>query len=578
MKSTKEEEVFDIIAAFKAVETRRELAQLLGSTLKNLVYNLYKLSPEKQYTTLNIPKKAGGFREISAPISAIKSIQRKLAVILVDFYPQKFCVHGYTKQKSIKTNALVHSRKRIIINLDLKDFFSSINFGRVRGLFKSYPFDFNDEVATILSQICCFKGKLPQGAPTSPIVSNYICRKLDNELLAFAREYKVDYSRYADDITFSTNLNHLPTAIGRIRGNKLILSKKLKELIRNNGFIINDDKTRYALKWNRQDVTGLIVNAGVNVPRKYIKRVRSMLHAWEQYGLKAAAKEHFEKFNYKNKMPDYPDISFKNELTGMINYIGHIKGRGNRIYIGLYYRIKKLDSGVKLSIPENIPVPEGMPIVFCEGKTDGIHLEAALNYFKQQGEFENLNLYFFPWRADLDINNDLLMQMCRTRPKAKQDDRIEIYLFDRDVSKYIQEASDDGKQYKDWGANVYSAVLPIPPHRTFDEICIEHFYSDADIMRKDEHGYRLYMSREFDPSSGNHLTEAGVYFAGSRGQLLKPYPKIFESNIRRLGNDKNIALPKNSFARNISNKKGDFKNVSFDNFKCIFELLIEIIR
>lgn len=207
----------DIQSTFQAVTTKRELAELLGSSLKMLAYYLYKLPPEQQYKKYDIPKRTGGTREIYAPISGIKQIQKRLSHILQNYQPAKFCVHGYVKERSIKTNAYIHRRMRIVINLDLKDFFSSINFGRVRGLFKSAPFGFNNEVATTLAQICCHDGKLPQGAPTSPVISNYICRRLDNELIAFARKHKINYSRYADDITFSTNLQFLPTAVGHIK-------------------------------------------------------------------------------------------------------------------------------------------------------------------------------------------------------------------------------------------------------------------------------------------------------------------------------------------------------------------------
>lgn len=567
----------NIVSAFLAVTTKRELVKLLGSSLQRLAYYLYKLPPEQQYKVYNIPKRNGGIREICAPISGIKQLQKQLAIILQAYLPAKFCVHGYVEGRSISTNAYVHRKKRIVVNLDLKDFFSSINFGRVRGLFKSSLFGFNDEVATVLAQICCYEGKLPQGAPTSPVISNYICRKLDNELIAFARQYKVDYSRYADDITFSTNLECLPTAIGRIKNKKITLSATLQNIFYSNGFTINEEKTRYALHTNRQEVTGLIVNEGVNVPRKYIMRIRAMLHAWEKYGLEAAAKEHFEKFDYKHKHPDYPTVSFKNELIGMINYVGQIKGRGNRVYIALYYRIKKLDSDVKLSVPESIPAPEGATVVFCEGKTDPLHLDAALSYFHQQGCFSDLNLFFYKWRADLEINNDCLLQMCRTRPNAKMDKRIEIFLFDRDVAKYVGQAAEAGRSYKYWGSNVYSALLPIPTHRKFREICIEHFYQDEDLMKQDKEGRRLYTTQEFDPNTGDHLTQKGVYYAGSRAPLNSKYPKILDCNVKMLSSDKNIALSKNDFAKNIFNKKGEFKNVSFAYFQPIFQLFEEII-
>ena len=570
-------EMPDIQSTFQAVTTKRELAERLGSSLKILAYYLYKLPPKQQYKKYDIPKQTGGTREIYAPISGIKQIQKRLSHILQNYQPAKFCVHGYVKERSIKTNAYIHRRKRIVINLDLKDFFPSINFGRVRGLFKSAPFGFNDEVATTLAQICCHDGKLPQGAPTSPVISNYICRKLDNELIAFARKHKINYSRYADDITFSTNLQFLPTAVGHIKEHKIVLSNTLQKIFQDNGFTINEEKTRYARRTNRQEVTGLIVNAGINVPRKYIMRIRAMLHAWEKYGLEAAAKEHFEKFNYKHKHPDYPEIAFKNELTGMLNYVGQMKGIGNRVYIALYYRIKRLDSNIKLSIPEYIPAPEGTTVVFCEGKTDPLHLETALSWFHQQGEFSDLDLHFFKWRSDLDINNDTLLQMCQTRPQAKRDNRIEIYLFDRDVPRYIQKAAEKDKSYKHWEANVYSALLPVPEHRDFNEICIEHFYPDEDLLKEDKDGRRLYTIREFDPESGCHLKLKEVYYAGSRAQLRCKYPKILDSNVRKTGSDENIALSKNNFAKNIFHKTGSFKEVSFSYFKVIFELFEEIM-
>lgn len=118
----------DIQSTFQAVTTKRELAERLGSSLKMLAYYLYKLPPEQQYKKYDIPKRTGGTREIYAPISGIKQIQKRLSHILQNYQPAKFCVHGYVKERSIKTNAYIHRRKRIVINLDLKDFFPSINF------------------------------------------------------------------------------------------------------------------------------------------------------------------------------------------------------------------------------------------------------------------------------------------------------------------------------------------------------------------------------------------------------------------------------------------------------------------
>lgn len=568
----------DIIKRFAALQTRRDVAEVLGSTLKSLAYNMYVLAPEKRYSIFQIPKKSGGDREICAPTSALKYLQRQLADILIKYQEFRPCVHGYVKSRSIKSNAMVHRGKRIVVNVDLKDFFNTINFGRVRGVFLKSPFNFNDVIATTIAQICCHNGFLPQGSPASPIISNYICRKLDSELLAFARKYKMNYSRYADDITFSTNMKCLPLEFGEIQDNRLLLSEDLSAIIENNGFVINESKTRYALRNNRQEVTGLVVNDNVNVPRKYVKRIRAMLHAWEKYGIENATKEHLEKFNYKHKHPDYPEIAFKNELVGMINYVCYIKGKNNSVYHTLYNRIRRLDSDIKLSIPETAAIPEDAVIIYCEGKTDGLHLKAAYDYYKSIGELAELNLYFHPWREDLDINNTRLFQICQNHPQMKTRTNIEICLFDRDDNRYnVSKLCDPNKDYKNWGANVYSTLLPIPSHRAFDEVCIEHFYSDADMKKSDEKNRRLYTTDEFNANSGNHKENEKIYFDGTRSKLRCKYPKILDSNVRDIDSSANIALSKKDFANNIVSKRGNFKDISFEYFKPIFDLFKEII-
>ncbi len=569
------EDIEGKIEVFKNISSKEELAKVLGISFKNLVYNLHIRPIKEKYTTFTIRKKSGGKRKICAPISGIKLIQRNLSLILNDLYIQKFCVHGYVKKRSIISNAKVHSRKRIIVNLDLKDYFPSINFGRVRGLFKAPPFLFNDEVATTLAQICCYENSLPQGAPSSPIISNYICRKLDSQLFHLCRDCKTNYSRYADDLTFSTNLKELPPQIGVIKENKIVISRELKAIMKDNGFIINRKKTRFALKNNRQDVTGLIVNEGINVPRKYIRHVRAMLHAWERYGLEKAAKEHFEKYNCKHKKTDYPELSFKNELAGKINYIGQIKGRRHRVYVGLLYRIKALDSTVKLSIPEDIDALLGVPVVFCEGKTDRLHLMAALNYFRKNGEFLGLNIRFFQYRDGFDINNTELLKALQTRPTIKRSDQKEIFLFDRDVPRCNKEVSDNAAAYKSWGNNVYSALLPIPQHRNFEEIFIEHYYTDNDLVLMDRNNRRMYLSNEFDSDSGMHRSENLIY--RKRTYLKANYTRILSDGVYRANGD-NVALSKYQFAQCVYGGDGHFKNISFENFRPIFQLLEEIVK
>jgi len=566
----------DIKNDFLQISTKRELASQLGVEYKVLMFNLHVLKFEDKYKVFEVKKRNGKSRTIIAPDSGLKFIQENLSKILLAIHQAKFCAHGFLKDRNIKTNALPHVKKKIVINIDLENFFPSINFGRVRGIFMSHPFTFSENIATALAQICCYDGYLPQGAPSSPIISNYICRRLDNQLLKFAKRNKLSYTRYADDITFSTNLKAIPNAVGEISDGNLIISEELNEIISANGFEVNKEKVRYAYKNNRQEVTGLIVNSFINVNRKYIRHVRAMLHAWETFGIEAAAEEHFEKYNYKNKPRLNIELSFQAELVGKIGFIGHIRGKGDKIYKRLYERIKNLNPEVILSIVERAGDASDVPIVYGEGKTDWKHLKAALSYFKSIGQFTDLDISFDTYKDIPEMNNTELMKLCEGLAKVKFHKVKIICLFDRDNTKTNNKASVNNSNFKLWGNNVYSALLPVPQHRKFNEICIEHFYSDKDIQTKDSKGRRLYLSTEFDKETRKHLTEDELIYA-NKYLLRAKFPKIIDSNVFN-ENGKNVALSKNSFADNCLEAKGDFSKISFEKFKVVFEMLEEIIN
>ena len=184
--------------------------------------------------------------------------------------------HAFEKNKSIITNAQVHRNKKYLLNIDLKDYFDSFNFGRVRGFFiKDKDLQVTSEIATVIAQIACYQGKLPQGAPSSPIITNLITRILDYRIVKIAKKYRFTYTRYADDMTFSTNRE--------LNSNKLRAPKdlenflaELERLIISSGFEINPKKTRLSNNMQRQEVTGLVVNKKINVKREYIKNTRAM--------------------------------------------------------------------------------------------------------------------------------------------------------------------------------------------------------------------------------------------------------------------------------------------------------------
>lgn len=172
----------ELSSDFLNLRTPRDIAALVKVPYGLLVYHIYKVPDSRKYEQFQIHKKSGGFRTVSAPTTAIKIIQRKLSQVLYSVYTPKAPVHGFMPARSIVTNAEQHIRKRYVFNIDIADFFGSIHFGRVRGMFMAPPYTLPAEVSTVLAQICCFDNKLPQGAPTSPVVSNMVCARLDSYL------------------------------------------------------------------------------------------------------------------------------------------------------------------------------------------------------------------------------------------------------------------------------------------------------------------------------------------------------------------------------------------------------------
>lgn len=260
-----------------------ELASLLGYESRNLAFILYKIPDEKKYKTFTIPKKQGGVRTIQAPCDKLKKLQRKLSELLLECAEEllpdkerlagkdqnqtphrakKAVSHGFKQGLSIASNAAKHKKKRYVFNLDIEDFFPSINFGRVRGYFiKNKNFQLDKKVATMIAQIACHENTLPQGSPCSPVISNLIGDILDIRLLKLAKKYKCTYSRYADDLTFSTNQKNFPKKIAFKKNKKKavwIVGKELRNCILETGFKINPTKTRMQYNDNRQVVTGLI--------------------------------------------------------------------------------------------------------------------------------------------------------------------------------------------------------------------------------------------------------------------------------------------------------------------------------
>lgn len=284
----------DPLIQLQMAHSVQDVATALGLDAGKFFYVIQHADDGSYYRRFKIPKKRGGERLISAPKRGLGLAQTRLAEILKQKYKAKPFVKGYVKGESFLTNAQYHERQKWILNIDIEDFYPSITFPRVRGLFLSTYFGFNHRVATILARITTTPEGLPQGARTSPIIANLIATNLDKKLLIIAESNRLKYTRYADDITFSSSQRLIPSSLiqswePNFGDRKVLLGRELTDAFRNSGFAINDKKTRVLMSYERQEVTGLIVNKSANVWRKDISRLRMILHSARIHGADAAA-------------------------------------------------------------------------------------------------------------------------------------------------------------------------------------------------------------------------------------------------------------------------------------------------
>lgn len=353
---------------FCDIQSRNELADCLSIPRSKLTHILYVKKPDSYYTTFEIPKRNGETRTICAPSGDLKILQAKLSNILwlyqKSIWEEKGIKpnvsHAFEKEKSIITNARIHRNKRFVLNLDLENFFDCFHFGRVQGYFeKNNYFKLPHDVAVILAQLTCYQGRLPQGAPSSPIITNLICQSLDTYLLRVAKKYKLDYTRYADDLTFSTNDRHFVE-------NQEEFLVEANAAIKRAGFSINEKKTRLQFKDSRQEVTGLIVNKKLNVNHSYVHKTRAMAHqlyTTGEYlidGVPGTLKQLEGRFSFIDQLDHYNNILDPQEIK---HDAFNLNGRERQYQAFIFYKYLFAND---------------VPLIVTEGKTDIRYIKAAL--------------------------------------------------------------------------------------------------------------------------------------------------------------------------------------------------------
>jgi hypothetical protein len=448
--------------------------------------------PNERYHSFTLKKKSGGTRTIHAPVNGLKAIQRSLAFILQCVFEPHPAANGFVMGKSIVDNAKIHVGNNYVYNIDLKDFFPSIDQARVWKCLQLSPFNLSDSVAlteeeklnatqtgirkfrtdhseeiyykieeggkiwiiddntgnfkrykdrltahiprpeqmlqldnseimaqhqayqkekeeiliedfkryildadnrrillnqsksrqrlaSIIAMLCCTemdverknkitgdwetckRNVLPQGAPTSPVITNIICYKLDRRLSGLAKRFGLKYSRYADDITFSSMHN--------VYQPESAFLNELHRIISDQNFHIKESKTRLQKDGYRKEVTGLLVNEKVNVQRRYIKQLRMWLYYWERYGYERASGFFLQQYiadkgHVKNGKPDMANV-----ISGKLDYLKMVKGADNELYLKLKSRFEKL-TGYKdpinqlLNVWENDGIEKAMDVYY----------------------------------------------------------------------------------------------------------------------------------------------------------------------------------------------------------------------
>lgn len=470
-----------IKTAFERMQTKEDLLNLLNEAkaieysgkfipyeLKQLTWYANPKLGRNRYIAFTIKKKSGTERHIHAPVKGLKSLQKTLSFVLQCVYEPHKAAMGFVRDKSIVDNAKFHVGSNYVYNIDLKDFFPSIDQARVWKCLQLKPFNLNRattqktkfikwddfkidnfevnesvtflkgfgrifantpqgtlyvsknfnwkkdkyvlygnsslktkggkslegtlwlvnkipdtnrlDIANIIASLCCTemeverknengewekvrRNVLPQGAPTSPVITNIVCQRLDYLLSGVAKRFGLKYSRYADDITFSSMHN--------VYQPKSEFLKELNRIIAEQNFHIKESKTRLQKEGYRKEVTGLLVNEKVNVQQRYIKQLRMWLYYWEKYGYERASGFFLQQYiadkgNVKNGKPDMANV-----ISGKLDYLKMVKGADNELYLKLKGRFDNLIGNIDpitdlLNIWENTGIKKAMEMYYNE--------------------------------------------------------------------------------------------------------------------------------------------------------------------------------------------------------------------
>lgn len=257
---------------------------------------------DAHYRKYNIPKKSGGYRLLEEPYPTLKDIQNwilKNILITASKIMVSAVAKAYMPNHNLRDNARFHKNKKTVVALDLKNFFGNVSGLTVFYIFKDMGY--NSEVSMMLEKLCTNQNHLPQGAPTSPMLSNMAFKKIDDKIFNYCRKNNILYTRYADDLTFSGDTVNTTRLISYV---KMLVSTK--------GFSVNDEKTKVMGRGMRQTVTGVVVNDKMQVPREYRKKIRQEMYYTIKFGIDVS-------FTKRKDLPEW--------IKSPIDYAQHLYGK-----------------------------------------------------------------------------------------------------------------------------------------------------------------------------------------------------------------------------------------------------------
>lgn len=545
----------------KETKSLSDLATLLGFQPRAVSYILYKIPEDKKYIEFEIPKKNGGKRIIKAPTEKLKQLQSRLSDLLNECFDQigkesnkKSLSHGFRKKHSIVTNAKNHKNKRYVFNVDLQDFFPSINFGRVRGFFiKNHHFSLEPKVATVIAQIACHNNELPQGSPCSPIISNLIGHLLDVRMVNLSKKSKCTYSRYADDLTFSTNKKDFPHSIAiKQNENNWVAGNRLVKEIKKVGFTLNTEKTSMQFKTARQMTTGLVVNEKINVRREYYRNARSMCHELFNTGEFYIDKKDIPSKNEGNEK-EHKEIGTINQLEGILSFIYQIKRPHDEAKLGnRRFHPTAITKLYRDFLFYKHFYSMEMPVIVCEGKTDIIYLKCALKQLaKAYTEFVEINDDGTNYKIKfLNSSRNLRDVFSISTGTSGLNHLMEIY--EKNISKFKV----DGKAYpvviiidNDDGAKEIKNILKIKKGDTIKSFY--HFVENVYVLIIPKHKDKA-IEDLFESKVLKIKIDGKVFNRGKELDTKKEYGKIV-------------------FAEKVI--KTNQQSINFDSFKEVFNEL-----